>query len=261
MNEDYLSSFQPIEQLEIEKLWEEIDRIWDELGLDNRQPLSTQKQKISEFYGHPAWILNGLFSESDPVSRNHRTAIADAISALKVRRIADYGGGSGVLARCICRKTTRATVDIIEPYPFQFFSERVADHEPIRYVSNFDGSYDLLVAQDVLEHVEDPIELTIQLIRAVRPNGYLIFANNFYPVVKCHIPSTFYLRHQFKWLLQICRADFVGRVPDATHALIFRKRSEFLEDRLRKLNRFVVPIGRVINTVTESASAVRRVIN
>jgi 2-polyprenyl-6-hydroxyphenyl methylase/3-demethylubiquinone-9 3-methyltransferase len=260
MIEDYLSSFRPIEQLPIEELWQEMDRVWEDLGLDNKQPLSTQSQSIKEFYGHPVWILNGLFSELDPVSRSHRIAISEAISRLEAHRIADFGGGSGFLARLICSRIDGATVDIVEPYPFQIFSERIATHVRINYVADLGTGYDLLVAQDVLEHVEDPIELTIQLVQAARRHGYIIFASNFYPVIKCHIPSTFYLRHQFKWLLRICGAEYVGRVPGAAHALIFRKRNGFMEQRLRKMSRVAIPTGRVINLVCNASSILKRTV-
>jgi 2-polyprenyl-6-hydroxyphenyl methylase/3-demethylubiquinone-9 3-methyltransferase len=81
----------------------------------------------------------------------------------------------------------------------------------------------LLVAQDVLEHVDDPIDLALKVIDSVKVNGYVIFANRFYPDISCHLPSTFYLRHQFKRVMKFAGLEFLTAIPGAKHALAFKK--------------------------------------
>lgn len=68
----YLSSFGEISTIRREVLLDELDRVWHELKLDNSKRLSEQQEKVAAFYSHEVWILNGLFSEQDPVSRKHR---------------------------------------------------------------------------------------------------------------------------------------------------------------------------------------------
>ena len=41
------------------------------------------------------------------------------------------------------------------------------------------------------------------MIKLVKINGMLIIGNNFYPVIKCHLPSTFHFRYTFKYFARI----------------------------------------------------------
>jgi hypothetical protein len=149
----------PAERLTLVALWTEMDTIWDSFGLDNRKPL--RNQPVSEFYAHPVWVVNGLFSAADPESLRHRIAIAQyAVEKLKVSSVANYGGGIGELARQI-------------------------------------------------EHIEDPIGVALRMIEATRFDRHLIFANCFYPVIKCHLPGTFYLRHTFCIVMKAAGLDYV----------------------------------------------------
>src|SRR5262249_24065857 len=114
--DEYVKKHQ-VERMTLFDLWAEMDGVWDSLGLDNRKPFNDQS--VSEFCAHPVWVVNGLFSAADPESLRHRIAIAQyAVGKLKVRFVADYGGGAGELARQISIVSDNATqVDIIEPYP------------------------------------------------------------------------------------------------------------------------------------------------
>ena len=51
-----------------------------------------------------------------------------------------------------------------------------------------DNQFDFVIASHVLEHVEDPLIVLSIMIDSVRINGYLVIANCFYPVIKCHLP-------------------------------------------------------------------------
>jgi 2-polyprenyl-3-methyl-5-hydroxy-6-metoxy-1,4-benzoquinol methylase len=218
---EYMGRFNHEETPAVDQIWREMDLVWDELHLDNRAAL--QGQAIGNFYSHPVWVVNGVFSASDPVSIQHRDAIAAFVCRLGVERVADYGGGFGELALRLHAIAPKIQIDIVEPYPSSIGMLRVGDIAGIRFIKNFDGQYDCIIAQDVLEHVEQPLALTKQMIQSTRSGGYLIFANCFYPVIKCHLPSTFYLRHTFTWVVGAMGLEFIGRVDGANHALVFKK--------------------------------------
>ena len=181
---NYLSNFGNVSTLDREELLKEIDRVWDELGLNNSKKLSEQTDGVSQFYSHNVWILNGLFSEFDSVSRGHRISIADFISKMHAHLVADYGGGSGTLAKLLAQKCTDTKIDIVEPYPSQYFKNKLQDIPNVKFVPDLNLKYDVLIAQDVLEHVDDPVDLALNMIDAVNLNGHLIFANRFYPDIK-----------------------------------------------------------------------------
>lgn len=219
----YLQQFEPIESLSREVLLREMDAAWDQLGLDNKVPLQEQGDKVGRFYGHPVWVLNGLFSEVDPVSLGHRVAIASHVATLKPARVADYGGGSGLLARLVSDAAEFAAVDIVEPFPSVYFLSRMVEVPQVRYVDAFEHHYDVVIAQDVLEHVDDPVGLALNLVDAVRDGGTLVFANSFWPEIKCHLPATFFLRHQFSTVMRAAGLTSRGRIPGVNHSEVYLK--------------------------------------
>ncbi len=182
----------------LEQIWQMMDDVWDKLGCDNK---NLNWQKISAFYNHPVWILNGLFIEQDELSIQHRKSIGNWINlnSEKIRYVVDYGGGMGTLAQIISESNQDICVDIYEPYPSQVAVTRLEKYPNINFVGELiNCKYDCLVSTDVLEHVADPLSLLAQMIDAVGLNGYLIIANCFYPVIKCHLPRTFHFRYTFK---------------------------------------------------------------
>jgi 2-polyprenyl-3-methyl-5-hydroxy-6-metoxy-1,4-benzoquinol methylase len=221
--EEYLIKFDYGKNLDRNLLIKEIDQIWDDLSLDNNLSLSSQQRQIAEFYSHPVWILNGLFSDHDFDSRNHRIAIAKKIVNLNLLNVADFGGGSGVLAKYISQENNKIQIDIIEPYPAVIFTNQYIDNPNIKYVPNLNKEYDLIIAQDVLEHVDYPMDLAIQLIINTKINGFLFFANCFMPEIKCHVPGNFYLRITFKFIVQLGGLKYIGTVENANHVQIFLK--------------------------------------
>jgi len=218
---DYLSEVVSLERPSVEWMWQEMDQIWDALGLDNQAAM--QGQALGDFYSHPVWVVNGVFSAVDPVSLQHREAIALFVNRIGVKRVADYGGGFAELALRLHAIAPHIHIDIVEPYPSKLGMIRVAGKTVIQFINEFDGNYDCVVAQDVLEHVERPLVLAAQMVQATKLGGHLIFANCFYPVIKCHLPSTFYLRHTFIWVVSALGLKYEGCVNGANHALVFRK--------------------------------------
>lgn len=242
--QQYLSSSKKYKNPAVEDIWSEMDRIWDALALNNRLPLDDQD--IHAFYSHPVWILNGLFTSFDPVSVQHRRYIAKTIIKLQSQKIADYGGGFGELARQLITLSNDISVDIIEPYPSRAARQLIETYPQIKIIPKLSNRYDLIIAEDVLEHIEDPIGLVHELRQATVENGHLIFANCFRPVIKCHLPATFHLRHSFPWVIEPLGLQYCGRVAGASHALIFKHKSgksDFQKCRHReKISKIIRPL-------------------
>ena len=206
----------------LEDIWVAMDRVWDNIGCNN---LNFNCDKINQFYSHPIWLFNGLWIETDELSMQHRHAISDYIVKQGFRKVIDYGGGYATLARLIVNKEPSICVDIFEPYPTQYALEVTKSFTGINFIDEIDGKYDCLVSTDVLEHVEDPLSIFKKMIDSVQLNGYLLIANNFYPVIKCHLPTTFHLRFTFNKFAAIMGLDVIGRCEES-HATVYKKISE-----------------------------------
>ena len=246
---DYLIGL-PDKLPSVEWVWKEMDRIWAEQKLDNK--LRSGEQLIGNYYSHPVWLMNGVFTMSDPASVFFRRAISDFIKSGSFRSIADYGGGFGELALTICKAIPDATVSVIEPYPSRVGLERLRKVENILVVSNINaGNYDVVIAQDVLEHVEDPVGLAFKLASATNENGKVIFANCFYPVIQCHLPATFHLRHTFAWVIRALGLRYVGRIEGATYAQVFERRGQLDLAMARRAEAISQQIAPVLNSARE----------
>jgi len=255
----YISKFGDISKLPRQVLLDELDRVWINYGLDNSIPLSEQIEHVSKFYGHPVWVLNGIFSELDPTSKGHREAIAQYIKNLNISRVADYGAGSGVLARFIAG-ATNAQIDIIEPYPSDSLVENLICSSKINIIPHLVPDYDVIIAQDVLEHVDNPVDLAFDLINSTKMGGYLIFANCFYPVIKCHLPSTFYLRHTFSYVMSHAGLMLVESVKGAQHALVFKRIGPARHQELAMADKRAKSLGLMLNRIHAPVGKVKQLV-
>jgi 2-polyprenyl-3-methyl-5-hydroxy-6-metoxy-1,4-benzoquinol methylase len=243
----------------VEWVWGEMDRVWRQFGLNNSRPFATQP--IGEFYSHPVWLMNGVFTALDPDSALHRDAIARHLCQVGARSVADYGGGFGELARAITRAIPDAVVSIIEPYPSRVGIERLKDEPRIQFVSDMSSrDYDAIVVQDVLEHVEDPIRLASEIAGAVREGGAVIFANCFYPVIQCHLPSTFHLRHTFPMVMEALGLRYVGRVDGASYAQYFIRTGRLDLAHARRAERISRLFGPALNQTRVAMSRLKHLI-
>lgn len=232
---DYLAGL-PDEVPTTDWVWSEMDRVWHDLGLDNTLPLGDQP--VEEFYRHPVWLMNGVFTATDPESAAHRTAVAGYAARLDPQTIADYGGGFGELARAVGHRAPSAVVSIVEPFPSGVARDRVAGIPGVDFVERLEKqSFDVVIAQDVLEHVEHPVTLAIELATGVRPGGTIIFANHFEPVIACHLPSTFYLLHTFPIVMRALGLRYQGVIDGADHAQIFVVPSKLRPGAARRADR------------------------
>jgi SAM-dependent methyltransferase len=203
------------------ELWRAMDRAWDELGLDNRSP---DPAGMAAFYRHPVWEANGLFIEQDPVSLAHREAIVAWLAGVDAPTILDYGGGYGGLARMAAADMPARRVDIYEPFPGAAALERAAAFPNLRYVGELREQYACILCVDVLEHLPDPLAALAELAAHLRMGGYLLDASNFYPLIKCHLPATFYLRYSLPLFAQMLGLRRAGRVA-GSHATAYQRLS------------------------------------
>jgi hypothetical protein len=208
------------EPVTLRQMWALTDAAWDACGA------STERLDAPEaraFYRHPVWLVNGVFAEIDAESRSHRTAIAEWIATTGLRQVVDFGGGYGALARRIAERVPQAEIRIVDPFPSRMTLALSSAYRGIRHVPDIVEPAEVLVAQDVLEHVADPVRLAAHLVGRTRLGGRLLFANSFAPHIKCHVPSTFHLERSFPRLMALLGCAARGRVPCCAHALVFER--------------------------------------
>jgi len=206
----------------LKQMWYLMDLVWDDFNCDNIKP---NWDTVGRFYSHPVWLLNGLFIEQDIVSMGHRNAISNWVVKKGFNYIVDYGGGFGTLARLIAEKDLHVVVDIYEPHLSDFGLKRASGFSNINIVGELKDDYDCLLSTDVLEHVDDPLKDFSKMIDGVKTGGYLIVANCFHPVIKCHLPQNFHFRFTFNIFARLMGLKVKG-VLEGSHATIFQKNIE-----------------------------------
>jgi hypothetical protein len=188
----------------VEQIWGLMDEVWREQGCD----ATAMDARIDAFYSHPVWLLNGLFIEQHPLSRHYRRQMTTWLFSQGPRRVADFGGGFGSLARMIGAACPNAVVDVIEPHPHRLAMALAARTHNVRYCAELSGEYDVLIATDVFEHVPDPLALVAQTAEALQLGGSYLVANCFYPKILCHLSQTFHFRYSWD-----CALAAMGLVP------------------------------------------------
>ncbi len=178
----------------LDQIWAALDFVWDSIGLDQRRP---DAASMDLFYAHPVWLLNGLFIEQHEESLLYRSAFTDWVASRRPGRVADFGGGFGTLGRMIARRLPEAAVEIVEPYPRKEGLRASVDVPNLSFQPALSGTYDVLIATDVFEHVVDAVGLLFAIEQHMRHGGALLAANHFRPSIKCHLPMTFHLEHSW----------------------------------------------------------------
>jgi ubiquinone/menaquinone biosynthesis C-methylase UbiE len=220
----------------LQDLWSLMDLAWYNYACDNYSP---SPECIRLFYNDPVWLLNGIFIEQHEESMVHREAITSSVKALAPKRVLDFGGGFGTLARLMAKALPNTEINICEPYPPRHGIESCKPFANIHFVPELSKqNVDVLVSTDVLEHVPDPITILASMVDAVRPGGHLLIANCFYPVILCHLPCTFHLRYSFDSFCQALGLQVLGPC-EGSHATIYQRVNQVNPDwpRLREMER------------------------
>ena len=196
----------------LQQMWALMDDVWVELGCDPEH----LDDRITSYYEHPVWLLNGLFVEQHSESVAHRLAFAGWVIDQAPERVADIGGGFGGLARIIGEALPTATVEVLEPHPSPDAKALAAATANVRYVPTLTGSYDLLIATDVFEHVPDPIELAVSTAGCLRPDGQYLMANCFKPVIRCHLPQNMHFDVSWERVMNQLGMESICNIAHAT---------------------------------------------
>jgi SAM-dependent methyltransferase len=205
----YLEPFLSGEQtLELEDVFARVDAAWDECDCDQK----VMDERVTRFYRHPVWLLNGLFIEQHEPSLANRRVIAEWVKTRSPRRVADFGGGHGTLARMIGEACPDAEVEIAEPNPHPAAIARAAETGNVRYVPGLTGAYDVILATDVFEHVPDPLALVEETAAHLGPEGVYVMANGFRIEMKCHLPMNYHFRWSWETAMSAMNLRLVDRV-------------------------------------------------
>lgn len=181
-------SMYPGGEISVKQMWRLLDDVWKQFECDP----AIIDERTSNFYSHPVWLLNGIHIETDTLSRSNRIKICEWIIKKKFKRIADFGGGFGGLARLIGENYEDCEVEVIDPYSNEIGKHLASKYEHINYCKKLTGRYDLIIATDVFEHVIDPLGLVEETSQFLEGAGYYLIGNCFEPVILCHLPCTFH---------------------------------------------------------------------
>ena len=217
---DYLSLFPLL--IPTEELFAEMDRVWFDC-LNNHDKVLSDKF-FADFYSHPVWCLNSVFSSVDPASVHNREALIEAIRLLSIEEVADMGGGYGVFLQMLKESLPSLRAILCEPYIDQQIESEFAKKniEVVKQTPTEVGAY---VFIDVLEHLVEPLKYLKEILSVAKPGSYFMFGNCFYPFIKCHLPSTFYLRHTFIFAAGLMGLKYISDVKEAEYIQIFQLRS------------------------------------
>lgn len=213
----YLSKFPVL--ISIQELWNELDRVWDDCLLKHNN--SYTDDFFADFYTHPVWCLNSVFSAVDPVSTANREALIGAIDALPVDTVVDMGGGYGAFLKMLKKHSPQLSTILCEPYIDQAVASELAKNQ-ILISRQIPVNADAYIFVDVLEHLTSPLSYLAKVIKNGKRGSFFIFGNCFYPFIKCHLPSTFYLRHSFHVASRLLGLVYIDHVKSAEYLQIYR---------------------------------------
>jgi 2-polyprenyl-6-hydroxyphenyl methylase/3-demethylubiquinone-9 3-methyltransferase len=213
----YLQSFPDL--ISVDSLWQEMDRVWDETFAKHNKQYSDAF--FAEYYSHPVWALNSVFSGIDRESVRNRVALIDCLKGLGVSSVVDMGGGYGTFLRLVKSHLPSLELILCEPYLDESLEEDLQD-QGIATSRQIPAYADVYTFIDVLEHLTDPLGYLSRIVKTAQPDSLFIFGNCFYPVIKCHLPSTFYLRHTFSMAARLLGLQYISQVKGAEYMEIYK---------------------------------------
>jgi 2-polyprenyl-6-hydroxyphenyl methylase/3-demethylubiquinone-9 3-methyltransferase len=200
----------------VEELFALMDQVWDE------DPPSTEQQ-FASYYSHPVWWLNAKLEEFHRISIEHRIAAVKLAARYAPKKALDRGGGYGLLVRMAHDALPEAQLELEDVASSEAISAQLNGLERVRVVTKPDPPYDVIWSIEVFEHLPDPLREAYDLNRLLRRGGVLITSYSFYPMIKCHLPRNFYLRHIFHRLLPFLGYKLVGFKQAGVRVWVFRK--------------------------------------
>ena len=150
----------------------------------------------------------------------------------KPKRVAEFGGGFGGLARMIGEAQPSVEVEVIEPHPHPVAIARAEKTRNVRYRPELSGEYDVIIATDVFEHVPDPLQLVASTASHLRAKGLFLIANCFHPVILCHLPQLFHFRYSWDFAMKTMGLDSEEAVA---YGRSFRKKGDLNLNSARRI--------------------------
>lgn len=237
----------------LSEIWKLMDDIWIEYGCDQ----NIIDDKVFRFYKHPVWLLNGLFIQQDLESQENIKKISKFIIKNNPKKILDYGGGFGNLARYLGKNLPLSKIDIFDPHPSNLALFYASKLKNVNYVENLTEKYDFIIATDVFEHLDNPIESLKITLNNLETNGKYLIANCFEPVILCHLPKLFYLN--FSWDLIMKELGF-DTICNVAHGKVFKKVRISDCKKVEMISNFSRKIYPIINLVPRGAIKIGKLI-
>lgn len=138
-------------------------------------------QDLDEYYS------NGLYYEivSDPYStafsewslrlaRSRLNLISSMVGIAETSRVLDVGGGNGLFGKALAELSDTIEYDVVEPdndVRVQLGSQVRVSHRSLDCIEK--RYYDLVILNQVLEHVRSPIDFLSDICSAVKSGGYI----------------------------------------------------------------------------------------
>ena len=227
-NNEYIHKWLNNYSLNTQNVWREMDKVWDEIFSEKDINLN---EKLNKFYSHEVWDLNAFLTSKDKIAQSHRKIMIDYIKNLSPQSLLDYGGGKGVLASMINKKLHINKIQIYEPYG----PKKIGIFENSKYF-DYVQNYSIITCIDVLEHVVNPIKDVEKISLFLEHDGEAIFANCFYPFIKCHLDENMWLRHLFPFVAWSYHLERKFTLKGARHISVYKKRIRY--KKFRSIVRF-----------------------
>ena len=135
------------------------------------------------------------------------------------------GGGYGIFLQMLTKESSKLKAILCEPYIDRKIESELSKKR-IVLSREIPLRADVYVFIDVLEHIVEPLSYLQRVIKSAKINSYFIFGNCFYPLIKCHLPSTFYLRHTFTLAARLMGLKYVDKVKGAPYMQIYKLTSK-----------------------------------
>lgn len=123
-------------------------------------------------------IVNYLYHQARRFMLNQKASLIEKMCGGSKGTILDYGCGTGYFLQTMERNGWES-IGIEKSSTARDFTARefgLITHDPDYLTSLPDASFDAITLWHVLEHIENPDQLIIQLKRVLKPSGKLIFA-------------------------------------------------------------------------------------
>ncbi|MBH0236294.1 class I SAM-dependent methyltransferase [Methylobrevis albus] len=192
------------------------------------------------FYGtlYKRWNAHGLLQRG---AERRQEFLRAARHVRPGDRVLDVGGGEGDFGRHV----PAADFTAIDPYAPPEADARVLRVTAAQHADAAAGSYDVVTAFQVLEHVEDPRGLAADLVRLLKPGGLLILCAPTHPSILTEVPNNLVNAppHHLTWWNETAFAALAAEfglevlenevLPGSPHQTLFGWLDRFLIVRTR----------------------------